>query len=288
MPLDTQTFGISRHWLAVALSEVPKTPDIFTSKNLNVARKAFLAGSKQLAAIKNWLTRGDALSQGRGAVELTEVGKLMAAQDPRAERAWTWWLLHLHLCVNEDSFPYSDFFLTSDSEGLTWRNSDQVVETLTKAAKDGGRQIEVNSVKTYFDGIDNAFRPGRPLYGLGLLERREASDGDGARKLRRALAKPADIVIAYATLLFHRHFYESPTTIEARDLLENGLARVLGLRDADFREALRRVTQHPTLGQCLLYRQQVNLDSVQFLKSGDGALRSIRLHAYNSQDVRWP
>lgn len=263
-------------------------PDVFASKNMSAGRKAFLAGSKQLAAIKNWLSRSDVLSASRGSVELTELGRLMAAQDERAERAWTWWLFHLHLAVNADSFPYSDYFLTTDSDGLTWRTTDQIVEALAQSAKDDGKQIEISSVSTYFDGVDNAFRPGRPLYGLGLVERREVPGANGKRRMRRALASPSDIVVAYATTLFQKAFFDGQTTVEARVLLEKGLARLLGLRDADLREALRRITRHPELGQCLQYRQQVNLDSVQFLKSGEGALRSIRMQAYNSQDVKWP
>jgi hypothetical protein len=288
MPLDTQTFPITRHWLSVALTEVPRMPDVFAAKNLSVARKRFLAGSKQLAAIKNWLSRAEVLTITRGNAELTEIGRLMAAQDDRADRAWTWWLCHLHLCTSPDAFPYSDFFLLNDAEGLAWRTGEQIVESLTKFATDAGREIEQSTVSTYFEGVDNAFRLGRPLYGLGLMERRESAEGNGKKRFRRALTKPADIVVAYTTTLFQKAFFEGQQTVESRVLLEKGLARSLGLRDADLREALRRITQHAALSQFLQYRQQANLDSVQFLKSGDGALRSIRMQAYNSQDVRWP
>lgn len=288
MPLDTQTFPITKHWLAVTLSEVPRISDIFSSKNVSIARKKFLAGSKQLAAVRNWLSRAEILTVSRGNAELTDVGKTMAAQDERAERAWTWWLLHLHLCANTDSFPYSDFFLKTDADGQAWRTSDQIVEILAKWAKDSGTDIEASTVATYFEGVDNAYRSGRPLYGLGLVERREAPDGNGKRRLRRALSTPADIVVAYATIVFQKSFFPNDTTVEARVLIEKGLARALGMRDPDFRDALRRISQHTELGQFVQYRQQVNLDSVQFLKSGDPALRSIRLQAYNAQDVRWP
>lgn len=287
MPLDTQTFAISRHWLSVALSDVPRVPDIFASKQLSTGRKAFLAGSRQLPAIKNWLSRGEILGVSRGTAELTDVGRLMAAQDERAVRAWTWWLLHLHLCANADSFPYSAFFLITDSDGLSWRTSDEIVETLTKIAKEGGTEIEASTVDTYFQGVDNAFRPGKPLYDLGLIERREANGENGKRRLRRSLTKPADIVIAYGTILFQKSFFSNQNTVEARLLLEKGLARALGMRDPDLRDAWRRITQQ-AFGEFVQYRQQVNIDSVQFLKSGEGALRAIRLQAYNSQEVRWP
>jgi|GEM_PF-5307453 len=56
MPLDTQQFGITRYWLAAALNHVPAMPDVFVaSKQLSQARKLFLAGKNQLAAVRNWL-----------------------------------------------------------------------------------------------------------------------------------------------------------------------------------------------------------------------------------------
>src|SRR4051794_14804245 len=100
MPLKTHTFGITRTWLSAALTELPKKPDIFAKANLSVARKTFLAGKNQLDAIKNWLSHAEVIETGRGSAELTELGKLMSAQDLRAERAWTWWLFHLHLSAN--------------------------------------------------------------------------------------------------------------------------------------------------------------------------------------------
>jgi hypothetical protein len=288
MPLKTDTFGITRYWLATALTQVPRRPDLLAGANRSLARKAFLAGTNQLTAIKNWLSHAEVLALSKGSAELTELGRLIAAQDERAERAWTWWLIHIHLTTNRDAFPYAQFFLLSDAEGLTWRTSDQIVETLAKFAKDTGMEIEESTVQSYFEGVDNAFKSGRPLHSLGLIERRDANDGNGKKRLRRALTRPADIVVAYATALFQNTFLQGQPTVEARVLLEKGLARSLGLRDADLRESLRRISQHSALGQFLQYRQQVNLDSVQFLKSGDGALRSIRMQAYNSQDVKWP
>src|SRR4051794_24660230 len=104
MPLDTQTFGISRYWLTTALRHIPAYPEVLVgTKQMSLARKLFLAGSKQLPAIKNWLSRAGVMETIGRQVKLTEIGQLMAAQDARAETAWTWWLFHLHLCVNPDA-----------------------------------------------------------------------------------------------------------------------------------------------------------------------------------------
>jgi hypothetical protein len=287
MPLDTQTFPITRHWAAAALREVPRNPEIFANKSLSLARKTFLCGSNQRAAIKNWLSRGGLVAVGHGKSELTELGRLVAAQDERADRAWTWWLVHLHLCANEDSFPYSAFFLKNEADGLAWRSADQIVkDSLVPIATDANLGIEETTVSTYFAGVDNAFRPGMPLYDLGLIERQDTDDEK--RRLRRTLIKPSDIVTAYATVLFHSSLFPEQTTVEARMLVERGIARALGIKDSQYREALGRITQHTTLGQVIEYRHQLNLDSVQFLKSGEAALRAIRTQAYTTQEVRWP
>ena len=233
------------------------------------------------------VSRGELVAIGHGRSELTEIGRLVAAQDERSDRAWTWWLIHLHLCASNDSFPYSAFFLKNDADGLAWRNADQIVtESLAPVAADIHLNIEERTVSTYFAGVDNAFRPGKPLFDLGLIERQDT--GDGKRRLRRTLVKPADIVTAYGTVLFHKSFFSDQTTVEARMLLERGISRALGVKDSQYRDALGRITQHTTLGQVIEYRHQLNLDSVQFLKSGEAALRAIRIQAYTTQEVRWP
>lgn len=72
-------------------------------------------------------------------------------------------------------------------------------------------------------------------------------------------------------------------------MLGKGFARVLGLRESDVRESLSRITTHKEYGQFVQYRQQVNQDSVQFLRptDADAALRELRLNGYRSQAVRW-
>lgn len=86
MALDTQTFGITRYWLSVALQLLMSEADIFTNARLRDARKAFLAGKNQLAAIKNWLANAGVIEISQGRAEVTEMGRLMAAKDDRTKR----------------------------------------------------------------------------------------------------------------------------------------------------------------------------------------------------------
>jgi hypothetical protein len=288
MSLKNDTFGLTRYWLSVAVRRLPEQPDLFAKKSLNLARKAFLAGDNQLTAIKNWLSSSRIIEIGHGNAALTELGKLMAAKDPLCEQPWTWWLFHLHLCANSKSFPYVTFFTKFDAEGTTWMSFDQVVTVLIQERKDAGNELKEATVKKYFEGVERTFRAGQPIHSLGLIERRTVPGEDGRERFRRCLAAPADIVVAYATLLFHDSYFRNHDTVETRVLLEKGLGRSLGVRDAQLREALARIHQHPELGKFLQFRHAVNLDSVQFLKSGDPALRAVRTHSYTSEEVRWP
>ena len=287
MPLDTQQFGISRYWLSTAIKHIPSTPDVFVvSKQLSQARKLFLAGKNQLSAIRNWLVASGIVEAAKGKVELTELGLLMAAQDAKAETALTWWLFHLHLCVNPEAFPYSGFFLQYDAESR-WMSLDDVVDTLSKQALEKQMDITKDTVSTYFGGVAQTFHVGGFVHEMGLVEQRTIGDGRGSRKVRRRLAKPEDILVAYAAVLLQKQFYTGQATVEARELLGKGLSRVLGIRDSDVRDALSRITTHKELSQYVQYRQQVNQDSVQFLKPTDATLKDIRTSGYRSQVVKW-
>jgi len=288
MPLDTQTFGITRHWLSVGLEEVAGNPEIFGKRLLGVARKAFLAGSKQLPAIKNWLWRAGIIDIKRGSAELTDLGRLCAARDRAASRAWTWWLIHLHLCANPDSSPYSTFFCFYDVDGGLWLRFDDVIENLGGLMASAGQAVEPATVETYFAGVHQAFRPGWPLHDLLLVEQRVIGGERERPRLRRASASPADVVVAYATLLFQQSFFSNQTTLDARVLLDRGLARSLGMKDQGYRDALARIHQSLALGQFVEYRHAVNLDSIHFRKMGEPALKQIRAYGYESGEAQWP
>jgi len=284
MPLKTDSFGFTRYWMVAACKELPRQSELFAAKNLSLARKTFLAGSNQLTAIKNWLKAG-AVTESRGSnTTLTEFGQLVAAQDPRAESAWTWWLFHLHLCVNVESFPYSTFFLLYDSEGR-WMSLDDIVTDLFNDSKLKGNQLSQDSVETYFRGVANTFQTGEFVHELGLIE--ERSFGDRGKKVRRRLSRPEDAVVAYAAVLFQKQYYPGQPTVEVREILGKGLARVLGIRDPEMRESLSRISTHKDLSQYVQYRQQVNQDSLQFLKPAETVLKDMRINGYRSQSVKW-
>lgn len=287
MSLDTQTFGISRYWLSVALAKLPSHPELFSTTALCEARKAFLAGKNQVAAIKNWLVSADFVTITSKQTVLTDLGRLVAAKDVRAEAAWTWWLFHLHLCANVDSFPYSNFFKEYEPGINSWSSFEGIVKKLNES-QDSGNRVAEKTVKTYFEGIERIFRPTLPLYGLGLIERRAAPEENKKDLIRRRCVEPKDLIVLYAALLFHQKFFPNNSTVEARQLIDRGLSRVLGIGISQVRSAFVRIHQDATLGQFLQYSQAANLDSVQFVKKGEDALKLIRAFTYVQGNVRWP
>jgi hypothetical protein len=288
MSLKNDTFPIKRHWLSAAFGALAEMPDAFASARLGEARKRFLAGNNQLTAIRNWLVCGEVIdASGRRGVDFTDLGKLMSAQDPYAKSAATWWLLHLHLCANIDAFPYATFFTTFDVDG-NWISVDDIVQRLLKAEGDDEDARSASTVESYFAGVENAFRPGEMLFALGLIERRSISvEGSIKRALRRTAIIAPDILVLYATLLFQSKCFSNQATVGTPDLLKAGLSKALGMKDKDFREALSRIHHAKDYAGFIQYRKQVNLDSLQFLRQGDGALRPIRMAAYKSGQVQW-
>ena len=284
MPLDTQTFKMTKYWLYVALDKIPFESEIFSSSNLSMARKEFLAGNNMLTGIKNWLSCANLIDVKRGKVELTEVGKQIRKHDPKGEHPWTWWLFHLHLCSNIDAFPYSTFFTYFDSDGRKWMTLDEIVKTLTeKISKEQDKEYQEKSIKTYFEGINAAFRPGSPMYGLGLMQRRYI-ESERKEGIRRCPVKTADIVVAYAVLLFHKIYFHDHTTVESRSLLEKGVGKSLGLNNNEFRETLTRISQNRKLNNLIQYSTVANIDSVEIKRSD---LNAVLKSAYISGEVQW-
>lgn len=287
MALDTQSFPLKTNWLVSAFSIIPATGDVFTKHSLDVGRKAFLAGKNQLAAIKNWLTCGEVIDTSRGTAVLTDLGRLMSAQDPQANHPLTWWLLHLHLSASKNAFPYSTFFTTFDVDG-NWVTLEEVVKRIFKIAEENGETLALGTVETYFSGIETAYRPGQMFYGLGLLERRDMIIDDASRRaLRRKAILAPDAIVVYACLLFHRNHYPNQATVETKHLLKRGLSKALGMKDKDLRESLSRIHHDPIYSSIIQYRAQVNLDSIQFLKHGELVMKSIRQAAYRLGNITW-
>ena len=145
------------------------------------------------------------------------------------------------------------------------------------------------SLEHYFDGVDKSLQPGSPIYNLGLVERRKIIDRETENKtttlgIRKNIASPSDIIVAYAALLFRSVYFANQETIETRKLLEKGLSKSLGITNSNLRNSLTRIHQDRELSHFLKYSQVANIDSVQFPNASIGR---IRKHGYSCGEVVW-
>jgi hypothetical protein len=224
---------------------------------------------------------------GRGSLELTDLGKIIAAKDGVARSAWTWWLIHLHLSANVESFPYRTFFNSYDAGGKTWLTVDDIVKALHDNINDDGNSCSIKSVESWFGGIEITFRQNQPFQSLGLVERRLVK-GERTLRIRRVQTKPKDVVVVYAAMLFQKLFFKGQETVETRKLIDAGLANSIGLTPIELRNYFTRIHQSKGLGEFIQYRKAANLDSVQFSKREPDSLSKIRSYGYMAGDVRWP
>ena len=164
----------------------------------------------------------------------------------------------------------------------------EVKETMHKELETNGVNTAKASLEHYFDGVDKTLQPGSPIYNLGLVERRKipdrATDNITTLGIRKNIASPSDIIIAYAALLFRSVYFANQVTIETRKLLEKGLAKSLGITNSNLRHSLTRIHQDRELSNFLKYSQVANIDSVQFPNASIGR---IRKHGYSCGEVVW-
>jgi hypothetical protein len=285
--LDTQSFPIKKFWIVAALKETRINPSIYSaSDQLSAFRKTFLAGNNQRSAIRNWLMRSGLIEGAGKNIRLSNFGDCVLINDPFADKAFTWWLFHIHLCVN-DAFPYSALFTAFDVDE-NWMLISDVVDSIRAEGKALGVELADDTVGTYFAGVDASFRPGQMLYMLGLIERRKAkTDGKEKLLIRRTSIRPCKELIAYTALLLHRRFFKGQATVQTPDLLNCGLARILGMRDSDMRDQLSEMRHDNACSSLIEYTRRQDIDSIYFKKQGSAPLGDLREYCYNSGAVKW-
>jgi len=286
MSLKTDSFPVKKHWLSAGLKAVPSNPKIFSKAALSDARKIFLAGDNQLTAVRAWMEGSDLIEKNGRDYKLTPVGITVVGKDPELNTAFSWWLVHIHLSVNEN-FPYSALFSSFDVDG-NWMLISEVLEGLGEVAKKQGLELAAGSIDSYFAGVDASFRPGQMPYMLGLIERRKTK-ADGSEKLliRRTSIRPSKELIVYTALLLHRRYFKGQETVATPDLLNCGLARILGMRDSDLRDQLKEMRHDKECSSLIEYTQKQDMDHIHFKKQGSVPLGDLREYCYNSGAVKW-
>jgi len=285
-PLDTQSFPIKKHWIEAALREVRSNPSIFSKSNLSEFRKKFLAGANQNTAAKNWLLRSELIEGAGKNIKLSDLGECIFREDPHVNSALSWWLFHIHLCVNT-AFPYSSLFLSFDVDG-NWMLINEVKESLLLEAKQLGLDLADKTINTYFSGVDASFRPGQMLYLLALIERRKSKqEGSSTWMIRRTNVKPNRELIVYTALLLHRRYFRGQSTVGTPDLLKRGFGKMLGMRDTDLRDQLSEMRYDKKCSSMIEYTRKQDLDNIHFRVQGSSPLQNLREYCYKTGAIKW-
>lgn len=88
-------------WIAKGLREVSKNPNLFSANNFYGADDLGV-GANMAKSIKYWLTVMGLMKRQQDGEHLTELGELVLENDAYIEDDFTMWLLHYHLCMNQE------------------------------------------------------------------------------------------------------------------------------------------------------------------------------------------
>lgn len=262
MPIDTQTFAISRWWAYAGLIAVQKNPSIFSGTQVRNARVELIAGKNQLIAIKNWLLAGQLIKKEGSTHQLTRVGKCFLDNDPKLQKSSTWWAFHLLCCMGEDAYPYNALFSALDTEIRAFTGSAELKERIGEQSQG----LSNSTLETYLDGVLNMFRRDGPLEGLAIVEQTKNGRGTGENisdSIAWRLGRPAipDGAILLGLALVRQRHYVTRTSIDFGELISVGLHHYLTLSQDDLRQRLRSISRT----DCgVSYATAANLDSISF------------------------
>lgn len=258
MPLDTQTFAISRWWAHTGLSLIQSNGSIFSSSSLRQARREFIAGRNQINAIKNWMLAAQLIQKNGNAFELTREGQTIVKNDKELKKSSTWWAFHLLVCFGEDTFPYDAFFSSMDSNLKHFISLTNIKEFLFEV---GGDRAE-SSIETYFEGVQKMFREDGVLQGLGLIETKKSSDGENYFKLANPFV--SDATVLFALSLAKNKFFRNRPTIDFGELIKINLDRYLALSQDDLKQQLIRISHSPIGQGAITFNDVANISSIGF------------------------
>ncbi|EGV16211.1 DUF4007 family protein [Thiocapsa marina] len=258
--IDTQTFNLSKQRLTTALSIIPNKPDVFSTSRMREARVAFISGKNVLSSIRGWLLAGGVIKNDGRQYFLTDYGQRLLTNDPKMERAGSWWSLHLNICFSERCEPYHAFFLLLGAAADYVAQDDVLISKLAGMIKDdNGDPIANASVKTNLEGVIRMFTGESPLTDLGLIDFLENKN-----KLKLGDPKVTDQTIIYALALARKSRFPTRITVNFRELIDSGFHHFICLSVTDFRRRLRELTRSPAWQSHFTFTEGKDLDSIHF------------------------
>lgn len=262
MPIDTQTFAISKWWAYAGLGAILKNPSIFSGPQVRNARVELIAGKNQLVAIKNWLLSAQLIKKEGSSHQLTRIGKCLLDNDPKFQKSATWWAFHLLCCLGDDAYPYDALFKSLDSEIRAFVGSAELREKIVEDSQG----LSSSTLDTYLEGVLNMFRRDGPLEGLAIMELTKngrGNSGAGSDSSFWRLGRPSvpDGAILFGIGLVRQRHYVTRTSIDFGELISVGLHHFLTLSQDDLRQRLKLLSRT----DCgLSYATVANLDSISF------------------------
>lgn len=260
--IDTQTFPLTKQRLTTALALIPRQPDAFSSSKMRETRVAFISGKNVLSSIRGWLLAANVVASDRSQYLLTDYGKRLLANDPRLEKAGSWWSFHLSICFSKRCEPYrSLFYVVGESAGYV--ADDDALITKLAAASEGQDLLSVASITidNNLAGVLRMFMGESPLSELGLID--VISEGN-ERWFRLADPNVPDQAIVHALALARHKHFPSRITVHFSELADIGLHHFLCLNVTDLRKRLRELCKSLAWQQHFAFIEGQDLDSIQF------------------------
>jgi len=261
MPIDTQTFGLTRWWSQTCLELIQKNKNIFSNSNLRVARREFIAGKNQISAIKNWLNAAKIIKKNGTSYELSRYGQLIVKNDRNLKKSSTWWAFHLLICFGDDPFPYDAFFRSLDPNIKQFTSLGNI-KTFLSNNSDG---MSLASIDTYFSGVLKMFAEDGTLQGLGIIESRKTFQSGQAESFYK-LSSPevSDSSILFALALAREKYFKGRPTIDFGELINIGLNNFLSLSQDDLKKRINLISHTTEWRDEISFNDVANINSVSF------------------------
>lgn len=262
MPIDTQTFAISKWWAYAGLTAVQEAPASFSAAQIRSARIKLIAGKNQLTAIKNWLLAAQLIKKEGNSHHLTRAGKCLLDNDPRFQKSSSWWAFHLMCCLGDDPYPYDALFKSLDTEIRVFIGMSELKQKI----KELGPELANSTLDTYLDGILKMFHRDGPLEGLGLVELTKNGRGSNQNmgdsySWRLGRATVPDWALLLGIALTRQRHYVTRTSVDFSELIAIGLHHFLALSQDELRQRLKELSRK----DCgIAFATAANLDSISF------------------------
>jgi len=261
MPIDTQSFGLTRWWAQTGLELIQKNNDIFSSAKLREARREFIAGKNQISAIKNWLLAAKVIKKNGAFFELSRIGQTIIKNDKNLKKSNTWWAIHLLICFGDDPFPYDTFFLSLDPDIKQFITLGTIKNYLLEHS--GGKSP--SSIDTYFSGVLKMFAEDGALQGLGLVESKKSNqNGQTEQNYRLASPDVSDSAILFALALVRTKHFQGRPTIDFSELLNVGMNHFLSLSQDQLKKRISSISHSSEWRDELRFNDVANINSISF------------------------